>query len=310
MIKLFHGENSYESWSNLSKFVKKTKSQTKTIDGETLSNLDSILIGHDTFSMFSDNTTDLIIIRRFSKNRKKKLIEALIESLGQRDIEQLKLVFWEEGKIDKRGKLYKFIKKHGEESEHKLPSPNYLQKWTFNQLKNEGLDCSKSDVDKVIQKVGIDQYQLEQEISKLGLFVRSHNRTKLQEEDFDVLTSNAREVEIWAFLDAVSSRDKKQIIELFEELYTKKEDFPYLSAMLIRQLKILYLLISPKISERELTEVLGMHPYTLKNAKKYINKFNLPFIVLFMEKLTNLDYQVKQGKIDPKLGLTLLLSIM
>lgn len=308
MLKLFHGENSYESWKAL---IKSTSGiQAEYIDGETLDNLDKLLLSHDTFSMFTSDNSNLIIVKRFFKNKKRKLHEELFSYLSSANIADLNLVFWEDEKVDKRSKLYKFIKKNGQESESGTVSVSFLTNWLSKLLKKNKVEFSRDDIDRIIELVGTDQYQLENEVEKLVLFMHNQNVTKIDRQALSVLTTNQKEVEIWAFLDAVTQRDKNKIFSMLDIIYTNQNDFPYISAMLVRQLKIMYLLVTPKITEQEITEVLGMHPYTLKNAKRHIHKFSTKFIVIFLEKLTNLDFQVKQGKIDPKLGLTLLLSIM
>ena len=78
--------------------------------------------------------------------------------------------------------------------------------------------------------------------------------------------------------------------------------------MLARQLKLLYWLRSGEVSEDEMKSVFKIHPYTIGGIKRHVYKFEISFIKLLFAKITNLDFKVKQGKINPKLGLIMLIS--
>ena len=50
---------------------------------------------------------------------------------------------------------------------------------------------------------------------------------------------------------------------------------------------------------------MGVPPFTVKTLVEASDKYDWDKIMNKYEKLCNLDYEIKIGKIDPKLGLTL-----
>ena len=155
--------------------------------------------------------------------------------------------------------------------------------------------------------MGTDQLVLSNELDKFELLLKSEKRKKLSDDDLELLTEN-KETIIWDLLDALTNRDKKSALKHFEGLFQNDKDFSYLSTMLSKQLKLLYWLKSGEISEESMKNDFKIHPYTISGLKRNIHKFDLNFIKLLFAKLTSLDFKVKQGKIEPRLGLVLLIS--
>lgn len=303
MVTLIHGVNPYQSRVELSNLVK--KSQFTTTYADKVTRVSELIFPSDNLSIFG-NEQKISIIRDISKNRKKTISNELAEYI-EKQVNNLDMIIYENGKLDARTKLYKTLKKVGNVVETKVPEPRILQKWITQTLKKDGISLDSKTCEKIINKVGVDQQILSTELDKLVLLARSENRVELIPEDLDILTEN-KEVIIFQLLDALTSRDKKNALRIFEDLYTNDNDFPYISSMLARQLKLLYWLRSGEVSEDEMKSVFKIHPYTIGGIKRNVYKFEISFIKLLFAKITNLDFKVKQGKINPKLGLIMLIS--
>ena len=303
MVTLIHGLNPYQSRIELSKLTKKRQSSTTYAD--RANGVSELIFPSDNLSIFG-NEQKISIIRDISKNRKKTISNELAQYI-EKQFHNMDMVIYENGKLDARTKLYKTLKKVGSVIETKVPEPRVLQKWITQTLKKDEINSSSAICEKIINKVGVDQQTLSTELDKLILLARAEARAEIIPEDLDILTEN-KEVIIFQLLDALTNRDKKNALRIFEDLYTNDNDFPYISTMMARQLKLIYWLKSGEVSEDDMKSIFKIHPYTIGGIKRNVYKFELSFIKLLFAKITNLDFKVKQGRINPKLGLIMLIS--
>lgn len=303
MITLVHGENSYLARVELEKLTKSIS--TQTIFADEAKTLSDLIFSTDNLSLF-ESEQKLTILKNLSKNRKKSLFNELAEYI-EKNHENIQMVLFETSKFDARTKLYKTIKKLGNVVETKMSSEPQLLGWIASELKQHKVKVENSVAKQILARVGTDQNLLENELGKLTLLVNSEKREKVEQGDLEILTES-KDAVIWDFMDAMTSRDKKRALHILERIYKNDSDFPYLCAMLSKQIKMLYWLKSGSVPEEVMKKDFGVHPYTISLLRKNLSKFETPFLKLLFSKLTNLDFKVKQGKIEPKLGLILLIS--
>ncbi len=303
MITLIHGENSYLAKQELEKLSKSSDSQI--IFADEAKSLSELIFSTDNLSLFATEQK-LTILKNLSKNRRKGLFNELAEYVEKNE-GNIGLILFETGKFDARTKLYKVIKKFGKVIETKAVSEAELIKWIVGELRKQKISIDNSLTKKIISRVGSDQNLLENELQKMTLLISSEGRSKVESKDLEILTENSEAV-IWDLMDALTSRDKKRALKILEVIYKTDSDFPYLCAMLSKQIKMLYWLKSGVVSEESMKNDFGVHPYTITVLKRNLSKFQAPFLKVLFSKITNLDFKVKQGKIEPKLGLILLIS--
>jgi len=301
MVTLIHGLNPYQSRIELSKLIK--GKQISSTYADKANGVTELIFPSDNLSIFG-NEQKISIIRDISKNRKKTVSNDLSEYI-EKQVNNVDMIIYENGKLDARTKLYKTLKKVGNVIETKVPEPKILQKWISQTLKKDGIKVDLRLCEQIVNKVGTDQQTLSTELNKLVLLARSENREELISEDLEILTEN-KDVIIFQLLDALTIRDKKNALRIFEDLYN--DDFPYIISMIAKQLKMIYWMKSGEVSEDDMKSVFRIHPYTMGGIKRNVHKFELSFIKLLFAKITNLDFKVKQGKMNAKLGLILLIS--
>ena len=116
-------------------------------------------------------------------------------------------------------------------------------------------------------------------------------------------------MDIWKLIDHLNANDKANSLKAIENLTTQNNDPNYILAMLARNLRLIaqtkYLVGQGKDS-RAIASALRLPPFTVPSLIKAANNQTEEKIKKLYEKFTNLDYQIKTGKIDGKLGLTLL----
>lgn len=303
MVILIHGDNDFQSEILLKRFI--GKKQASIIQADEAKSLSDLVFTADSFDLFGQEKS-LTVLKNISKNRKKTLHNELATYL-ETGHQRVEIILFENKKFDARTKLYKTIQKLGEIKENKVLEINELSAWIVKILKNENIEADKNYVSKIIDKVGYDQRVLSSEIIKLITLLKASKRNNIIDEDLSLLTEN-REYVIWDLVDSISKRDKKTALDLLEGLYTSDADFSYLIAMIAKQIKMLYWLSSGVVSEQSMTKDLKVHSFTMGKLKSTTRNFNPKSLKMLYSKITSLDFKVKQGKIEPKLGLVLLIS--
>ncbi|HRN86949.1 MAG TPA: hypothetical protein PK863_06700, partial [Candidatus Dojkabacteria bacterium] len=233
MVTLIHGLNPYQSRIELSKLIK--GKQISSTYADKANGVTELIFPSDNLSIFG-NEQKISIIRDISKNRKKTVSNDLSEYI-EKQVNNVDMIIYENGKLDARTKLYKTLKKVGNVIETKVPEPKILQKWISQTLKKDGIKVDLRLCEQIVNKVGTDQQTLSTELNKLVLLARSENREELISEDLEILTEN-KDVIIFQLLDALTIRDKKNALRIFEDLYN--DDFPYIISMIAKQLKMIY----------------------------------------------------------------------
>ena len=131
----------------------------------------------------------------------------------------------------------------------------------------------------------------------------------IEKEDIEILTADTLEKEIWDLTDAINQQDKEKSISILERLSSQSTDANYILAMLARNLRLLYLakqLSDEGKSYKEISSLLKIPPFTTPSLIKASSQYSDKKIAFLYSKLSNLDFQIKTGKIEPNLGLTLI----
>lgn len=83
--------------------------------------------------------------------------------------------------------------------------------------------------------------------------------------------------------------------------------------MIVRNIRLITVaknMINNGASYGQIASALKIPPFTVKPIVDASKKYSLERIKTIYEKLSGLDYEIKMGRIEPKLGLTLLCTIL
>jgi DNA polymerase-3 subunit delta len=171
--------------------------------------------------------------------------------------------------------------------------------WLKEELKANNLELDTNTQRILAEKSNYDPERCSNEIKKI----------KLDPENGTTNMVDTLENSIWNLIDAINNKDKTETMNILENLYSQNNDPNYILSMLARNLRLLTLvkhLNDQHKTFKEICSILRIPPFTLPQildtAKKYENKN----IVQIYKKLSNLDLQIKTGRIDGQLGLTLI----
>jgi DNA polymerase-3 subunit delta len=305
MIALYHGDNNYDSWNDLLTELRAAKKEYAVLNGDEIDKLGDIFAGTDNYSFFGGTTNTAVIVKRISRNKQSSIFKALEEKLKTGLSRELYL--WEDEKLEKESKVLKLATKYGIVKLYKAFDKLRMRKFVVDLLKKDGIEISETTLGKLLIIAPTNKYSLESEISKLIMLTKAKGENTISEEYLNVVTHDEIESQVWDLTEAISKRNQKLALELTNKLVKRNEDFPMVIAALAGQLELLYLL-QLNLADTDLTSKFKIHPFVLSKNKYFAHNFTLPQLQMLFMKITNLDFNIKQGKIDSRLGLNLLIT--
>jgi DNA polymerase-3 subunit delta len=310
--KLYHGNSTYLSLEAVHSYLNRLEKENPLISVDILE-ADSkdpkeIIDFLTSPSLFS--TKRIILIKRLYSNKQKAVLtEALLEILEE-DKSDDHIIIWEDQKIRSNTKYCKFFQKNKAIEELNELNKRTFFTWLRKELKKHELKIDQSVIKKLAERTNYDPQRCKNEIEKFKLC----NPNKIiEEEDIEKLTADTFEKEIWDLTDAINTQNKEKSITTLERLTSQGADANYILSMLARNLRLLYLTKTLDKEGRryaEISSALKIPPFTTPPLIKASRQYSNEKIKLLYSKLSNLDYQIKTGKIEPNLGLTLICQFL
>jgi len=275
-------------------------------------------------SMFKEKKL-IILVDIFSNSEFK---ERFLESgkslnkfwLGDENI----ILFYEQNSVLKEDPLLLFLKKYSQSQEFQPLGGQKLKSWAKKEFENYGAKIEEKALDKLIDFVGNDLWQMVNEIKKLVSYRASRQRgeggkenevlfdqkkgVRIELEDVELLVRPKIETDIFETIDAIASKDKKRALK-FIKAHLERGDSPlYLFSMIVFQFR--NLLMVKDLIERNLPSyfLTGLHPFVIKKSILLSNKFRFLELKKIYQKIFQIDIDIKTGKIEPEIALDLLIT--
>ena len=210
-------------------------------------------------------------------------------------------------KLDERKKLVKEIRKIGTVKE--FNKKNDLTDILKNMF--EDYNISIQDIRFMLDRCGNNLDILSQEVNKIKIYKdEDKNITK---EDIINLTSKNIDIDIFGFVDTIINKNKNKALEIYKEMLIDGEEPIKILVILANQFRIIYQakeLYRQGYSGNDIATLIGIHPYRIKLALEKARHYNSDTLLKYLEKLADLDYDIKVGNIESSLGLEMfILSI-
>ncbi len=247
----------------------------------------------DTISMFNEGK--LIIIENiFSINQGTQ--EEILEFLKKRDLgkdKSITIIFWAE-ELDKRSKLFKFLKSKAKSEEFEFLKGNQLKKWIKDYVSQQGGRIEAQAIEKLIEYIDKDLWRMTNEINKLINYSKT-----IKAENIELLVKPEIDLNIFEMVDALGHKNKNKVLNLFKQYLEKGQDENYLLSMFVYQIRNL---IKVKADGK-----LDIHPFVILKSKQQAKNFSWDDLKKIYHQLMTIDFEIKTGKTDSKTALEMFL---
>lgn len=307
MIYILYGTVDYLINKYTNKIIDDNKVGEFDINKYDLTNtsLTDIINDASSMSLFSEKKVIIVNNAYIFTGSNKKNIEQNIDELENyvnNNNENTILIFIVNNeKLDERKKITKLIKKNGIVKDFNTIDNITLVKNLF-----DSYSISIDNIKYLIERVGDDTTLLASEIEKIKTYKdKDLNITK---DDITKLTTKSLEVNNFKLIDAIIKKDKALALSLYQERLKLNEEPIAIIISLANQIRIMYQvkqLYLNGYTENNIASILKIHPYRVKLAAQNSKKYDSDILLNYISKLANLDINIKNGKIDKKLGLEL-----
>ncbi len=262
-------------------------------------------------SMFAEKK--LIVLRGALSNKDFK--ENFLKNSKKFIVSKNVILFYEEGEVPK-DEFVSFLKKRGESQEFQLLDKIRLKNWVKKELENYKAKIENRALDKLIDFVGNNLWQMSNEIRKLVSYkLESHARgagtCEILSRDIEILVKPKIEPEIFKTIDAIASKNKKQAVGLIHKHLEKGDPPLYLLTMInfqFRNLLIIKDLIKKGRPFYTFQKLTGLHPYIVKKSYPQAQKFTIEELKKIYQKIFQADLDIKTGRVGPETALDLLIA--
>jgi DNA polymerase-3 subunit delta len=182
-----------------------------------------------------------------------------------------------------------------------------LNRWVQNRVKEHGGSIDGVALRALVERVGADLWQMNNEIQKLVAYAGGQMITTLMVNE---LIHASFEGKIFQLIDAVSQRRSADAIRLLQEERLSGANDHYLLTMLGRQVRMLlgaraFLDGNPQATSQELANALNLHAFVAQKALTQARGFSLKHLKAVHDLLFQFDVQMKTGRIDADLAVDL-----
>jgi len=208
-----------------------------------------------------------------------------------------------EPKLDKRLSYYKTLKKSTDFREFAELDANGLARWASDYAKAAGGSLSSSDARLLIDRVGLSQQLLRQELDKLLTYDPAITKTTIE-----LLTEPTPQSTVFELLDAAFAGNTKRAMQLYKEQRALKVEPQAIIAMLAWQLHVLALIKTAGTrSVDDIAREAKINPYVVRKTQGLARNLGLEQVRAMIRGLLDLDIKLKTITIDADEALQLYL---
>lgn len=322
VVYIFHGDDELAISESIAKLKSKlgdpstAELNVTVLDGHSLS-VEELETASKSMPFLADRRLTVInhplAYLQVESNRKKVL--AFLEDLHEKNAvvlaEYRPLLSPRERRQGKKHWLEEWGHSMGDKAyfrEFNIPRGTQLIAWILNRARQSGGEFEPRAAVLLASLVGDDVRLADQEITKLLTFVNFER--PVVESDVMELTAVLPESDIFEFVDALGSRDRKKAISVFHRLLADQDQLRIFS-MIVRQFRLLLLsreILDQYGGEADITERLKIHPYVSRKIASQAHHFSQTQLDKIYQRLLDIDYSLKTGKMDIDISVELLIA--
>ena len=305
-IYLLYGEEGYLKLQYKNKLLKALVNEgdnmnfTKYEDNGI--NVGQVIDQAETMPFFAEHRVILIENSGFGK----KMPEDLGNYLS--NIPDFTIFIFVEPSADKRGKLYKAAKAAGREIEMNMPNESVLAKWVGGQLNAAGKKMKRDAWSQFLNMTHDSMDNMATELDKLVSYVGDRNQITL--EDVNAICIARVETKIFDMLNAISAKDLKKTLDLYQDMLSAKEPPMRILTMIVRQfrqMKVIKELSAYGNNAGTIASKVGMPDFAVRRTMQLANNFSAKEITNLLNDAADFEEQFKTGRLDEKLAVELII---
>ena len=309
MIIFLYGPDTYRSREKLKEIIDHYKKIHKTglnlvfLEGRNL-NFQNFQNTLKTTPMFEEKKLTILKDALSNSSFKKELENNKEKIINYNGI----ILFYEGKEIEKEDPFFLFLKENSKSQEFSLLEGLKLRYWVKREFEKLKTKISEKALSKLIEFVGNDLWQMSNEIKKLVSYKKGEI---IREEDVELLVKPKIEPDIFKTIDSIAKKENQKALFLLHQHFKKGDNPLYLLSMInfqFRNLLLIRELIEKRIPYYQILNQTDLHPFVFKKSLQQARRFSFEQLKKIYQKIFEVDSKIKMGKINPHLGLDLLIT--
>ena len=264
--------------------------------------IDAVINFSDTLPFFSEFRCILIEYSQWFKSGNEKFLSYLSSKP-----KSTKFIFIEKD-IDKRLKLYKKVNDIGYIAELNHPSAESLRSWAGSIVNKAGKKITVVNMDFFIARVGNDMERIKTELDKLLSY--TYDKDIIEEEDIIAISSVSLTNRIFDLVKMITINRIHEALSIYEDLVALREPplkIIFLITKQFNQLLQIKEMMSGGFNEKEIISNMNLNPYVVKNLMRQARSFDNTMLLSYVKNAIELEESAKQGNMNEKMALELLM---
>lgn len=292
MILTFTGENSFAVAAAERQIVaafteKHSANGVERVDAEDLTpaRLPDLLQGATLFA-----PARLVVLKNLGAN--KPILESLTQALAKVP-EDTTLVIADSA-LDKRTKLYKFLKANSNFKEFTLLSDQQLAAWAQGEATRLGGALGASEARFLVERTGRDQWRISHEIVKLVHYQKEVSRAAIE-----LLVEPTPEGTAFELLDAALAGKTTQLARLVSALKTNEDPYKLFGLLASQVHALAVVATAGGRTPDAIAKDSGLHPFVVRKTQTVAKRLGEARVARIAADVATCDVQLKSTSTDP-----------
>ncbi len=231
----------------------------------------------------------LVILKNLAAN--KPMLEPLAEALKTAAPDTTVVIA--DSTLDKRTKLYKFLKAHSSFKEFANLSDGQFTQWLQAEAKRLGSSLGKPEAQFLLEHAGRDQWRLAGEMQKLA------GRATIDKPAIEQLVEPTPEGTAFELLDAALAGDKPALAKHLAALKTQEDPYK-LFGLLASQIHTLAVVSTAGARTPDtIAKEASLHPFVVRKTKDAASRLGQARVKQMVADVATCDVQLKSTGADP-----------
>ena len=216
-------------------------------------------------------------------------------------------IFVEE-EVDKRGKMYKQVKKYGSVVEFKRQTDAVLMQWILGTLKKENKKITRSVMELFLSKTGNDMELITQELEKLLCYTME--KEVIEADDVEAICVNQISGKIFDMVDAIGRKEQKKALNLYYDLLMLKEPAMRILFLITRHFQILMQLremAGGGFDYKSMASKVGVPEFAVRKYTGQARAFDSLRLEEIVRECVQTEENIKTGQMGDQLAVELLI---
>lgn len=239
------------------------------------------------------------------KQKESEDVQRFLKYLDQDSPTTILVIYHDQKNFDERKKVVKELRKKAKIYTFDKLDHFQIFKSTHQAIKARGCTIDDDALELFLSKMSDNLLEISQEVNKICLY--SKHITK---DIVEVMVPKKVEENVFELTKAILNKELGKSIEIYKDLMMNKEEPIKLIVLIANSLRLLYqvkLLDRKGYNNQEIAQMLSLNPHRLKYIRQDGKDYELNELIILLDRLSQLDVDIKTGKIDKFKGLELFL---